>query len=334
MTVIARSILDTELLSPEEGFRAWRDEVGVLFDVHADPSSFGRARMEAAHFGEWLLGHSLLPSQKFDRPRNKIVRDGLEFYLIQFYLKGSTGSRDGDPDHWTRPGDLYIVDAIESLATGATDSEIVHLVLPRQMLAPLLRTPDGQGGRVIRGDGPLVSLLRQHMTGMCQQVDRMTPAEIGLLLKPTVELAAAAINGAPDPSQRAAVDAALLASIRRYICSNLADPGLSAETIMGVFRVSRSTLYRLFDTLGGVASAIRDERLKRCRDMLADPCCGLSAAEIGAKWGFTHPESFSRAFSRLFGISPRAVRQAAVDRGRARLPVGGEAWSRWLTSVR
>lgn len=334
MTAIARSVLDTASLSPEEGFRTWRDEVSAIFDVRADPSGFGRARMEAAIMGDWLLGHSLLPGQAFDRTRSKIARDGLDVYLIQFYLGGATGDRDAASGEWTRPGDMYIVDASESLSTDATASEIVHLVLPRPMLSPLLHSPDGQGGRIIRGDAPLVALLRQHLVGLNREVGRMSQAEASLVLKPTLELAAAAINGAPDPMQKSSVEHALIGSIRRHVSDNLADPSLSAESIMGAFGISRTTLYRLFDCFGGIASYVRDERLKRCRDMLADPACShLTAAEIGARWGFMHPESFTRAFTKAFGIGPRAVRQAAAERmrpGQGRDP----AWSRWLTTVR
>lgn len=99
------------------------------------------------------------------------------------------------------------------------------------------------------------------------------------------------------------------ASVRRaiesYIAENLADPSLSPETIAARFRLSRRTLYALFeDSPDSVSGTIRSLRLDRTARDLARP--GRSSVlDVALRWGFNDPAHFSRLFKRRFGVSPR-----------------------------
>jgi len=95
-----------------------------------------------------------------------------------------------------------------------------------------------------------------------------------------------------------------------FIERHLDRADLGPDLLARVLRCSRTQLYRLFsrhDTT--VMDHIRDMRLRRCRDLLADPTCQLAVAEIASLYGMHDPSAFSRRFRRRFGCSPGEVRR-------------------------
>jgi AraC-like DNA-binding protein len=106
----------------------------------------------------------------------------------------------------------------------------------------------------------------------------------------------------------------LRARIRRHIAEHLANPGLGPEAIARAHFISRSYLDRLFrDEPRTVAETIRDGRLERCRQDLADPrLAGRTVLDIALDWGFASAAHFSRAFRARYGMSPRDARGPTV----------------------
>ena len=75
--------------------------------------------------------------------------------------------------------------------------------------------------------------------------------------------------------------------------------------------MSRSSVYRLLESEGGVARYIQRHRLAECFAQLSDPSNTKPVVEIADESGMPDPSSFSRAFRREFGLSPTDVREAA-----------------------
>jgi AraC-like DNA-binding protein len=90
---------------------------------------------------------------------------------------------------------------------------------------------------------------------------------------------------------------------------------VGAEALCRHFHVSRSTVYRLFELLGGVKHFINGARLERCYGELrgADPR-QVKIADVATSWGFTDASSFSRSFRTRFGVPPSQVLGTAVAR--------------------
>jgi len=91
------------------------------------------------------------------------------------------------------------------------------------------------------------------------------------LSQATVSLVAASLAACPknEEGARPAIDNALLRRARKFVEQNLCDEALSATLLCAQLRVSRSTLYRLFEPLGGVAQYIKERRLARVHELLA-----------------------------------------------------------------
>ena len=115
----------------------------------------------------------------------------------------------------------------------------------------------------------------------------------------------------------------------------LASRELGIEKITRTFGLSRASLYRLFEPVGGVACYIRTRRLARARKELTAP--GLQDHRIGPiayRAGFQSIPAFNRAFREAYGEPPRNARKpegglvvATTPRGRMGV------LARWLLEI-
>ena len=332
------SHFDTSALPREHQFAAWRDAINVLFDTRsAAPQSHGfQASVDAYLCGETGVGMISAQAQHYDRSRSKLGRDGMDVYVLQYYLEGSCGQRDGATGTATRPGDLFIVDAAQPLATSTTDSQFLSLAVPRRLLAPLLRSPDELSMRVLRGENPMIGLLRDHLCSLYRSAGQLTAAEVQAVMPGTLQLAAAAINCQVTEANAPAVRESLFAAICRHIRHNLADLALSPEGVAAHFGISRATLYRLFEQEGGFVNYVRAQRLRQCHAILADRSqTHRSVAEIALTYGFSDASNFTRAYRRASGMSPRETRMLALEGRAATLPfVQHKDWRSWVMQMR
>jgi AraC-like DNA-binding protein len=111
----------------------------------------------------------------------------------------------------------------------------------------------------------------------------------------------------------------------RLIDSNLAEP-LTPEKLQSALNLSRSSLYRAFEPLGGVAFFIRDRRLARIHAMVS---AGERAtvSQLAGTFGFASAAQLTRAFTAHFGYSVSELR------ARTRMPAGVELYKGWTKAV-
>jgi AraC-like DNA-binding protein len=99
----------------------------------------------------------------------------------------------------------------------------------------------------------------------------------------------------------------MLRRIERYIEDNLPDYTLDTHQIGHEFGISRSVIYRAFQTHGGLNRYILGRRLQRVRKhLLAGD--DRTIGEIALANGFASPAHFNREFRRTFGATPTEVR--------------------------
>lgn len=113
--------------------------------------------------------------------------------------------------------------------------------------------------------------------------------------------------------------AEIISHIERHIC----DPELGATSLQAEFNLSRPTLYRIFQPLGGVSQHIRCRRAVVAHQHLRrDPDCSITWLLYEA--GFTSERQFQRAFRAAFGVSPvewrERCKKASQSRWRNRRP--------------
>lgn len=332
------SFLDTSAMEPDAAARAWIENIGVMFDIRfrTEPGAGPAPRAGGFVFGDMLVGSSRAAAQSFDRSRYRAARDGLSHYLLQFYTEGNCGARVSPAADWTRPGDLLVVDLSQPLATAASDFSNLNLVVPRRMLEPLLRGPDDHNLAIVRRENPLTGVLFSHLRALHMSAPQLTTGEAALLIRPTLELAAAALNGAADEATRDGTGLAQFTMICRHVDAHLFAADLSAGSVARRFGISTRKLYYLFEGLGGFATHVQEQRLRRARAALVEPAnARRGIGEIARDHGFAHRSTFVAAFRRLFDMSPREMRQL----GRAHPPPDASErrqaeWARWIAGMR
>lgn len=323
-----------------ERFAAWSRTVSALFDlctpahIPARASTPGRRRgaafsasLTAYHFGAFLLCHTRADAARYIRSAQRSRLDDLDHYLIHLPLQqaGGFASGSGSGMRRLRPMDVAVVDLALPSGFIAGAGEAISLIVPRAGLSLLLRDPDRQHGRILRRDQPMAAMLAQHLIALNGIAPRFGLHEATALASTVIGLVAVCLGfdlpatARAPPLPPAAAKESLARRVRAYIEQNLHRETLTPELIVRELAISRSQLYRQFESYGGVRHYVRRRRLRQSLLAICNPLqSGQRIADIAYEKGFSDEAHFSRLFRDAFGLSPREARRA-VQRGDAAL---------------
>ena len=272
----------------------------------------------STHFGAMRLGTSVSSGAVTRRDRATIARSGTDDYVLQIYKSSDYLLKANGEDIAVKAGDVAVIDFTRPMAMHSPRVSNVALVVSRDALAPLLKDPDAAHGMVLRGDMPRTASLRDHLLMLERDAQRFTFADTPQLTRDTTGLIAAALGASSDAREtaRAGLRRAMLRMMMEEIEERLGDPDLGSDWLARRFHVSRATLYRMFEPLGGVVRTIQERRMMRVFRDLSDPAhFNERVSTIAYRWGFTDHTSFGRAFKAMYDMTPRAARgEARADR--------------------
>lgn len=320
---------DSAALDQGWRFEAWRENVGVLFDVAPSDRSSAkdqRAVITAAELSGNALGLTRAPAQVFSRSQRRIAADQLGLILIQYFHSG--GGLVNDQARLA-PGDMLIIDTEQPLHSRLSDFANLTLVIPqvvKDRISPRLEKLHAQR---ISGSDPLVSLFAQHLISLWQKLPEMSLGQADAAIRGTLGLLHEwlSVEGRLCEELEPEVSEAMGEAIRRHIEHHLAEP-FDVDQLTRRFRISRTQLYRLFAPWNGVASYLRERRLLRSRDMLISPLFrGYSIGAVAFETGFNSEAHFNRAFRARFGLTPGRARNEASAPSPGRQPEAKEAKS-------
>jgi AraC family transcriptional regulator, positive regulator of tynA and feaB len=269
-----------------------RRRIGALSLVECTCGPFAgrRGRAGMGDPGEGRLGLQIVR-----RGAERVLRGGRAGQVL---TTGAVGLWDGS-----------VPTAVEVLApfskrTVIFPRELVQAVSPRLADAGSLPPLAGRPG---------VGLLVRYVDALADELPALDERCAGAAADVLLELLRAVVE--PDAlDARAARREALRARARRYVRANLTDPRLGPAGVARALSVSVRTLHAAFaDTDESVAALVRRSRLARCREDLLEPAGG-TITEIAFRWGFTDATHFSHAFKREYGLTPREVRRARIDK--------------------
>lgn len=292
-------------------------------------AAFG-ATAEVARVGSTVMIRTSTSAVAYTRSEVHIARGGYDHFQIQLQLEGSCRNHA----RTLLPGDIGVHDMNRPSVTElrpAARAERLHMLVwlvPRWSLAPFIDVDETPQLRLI-ASAPYTKLLDEQLALLWQHGPHCTPDE-GQTIAHAAMMVLAGGLGRAQPA--ASPSAPQRAAIKTYIERELASPRLSVDAVARAFEVSRASLYRLLEPDGGFASYVRGRRLQRAARTLTSPAHRhLRILDIALDSHFANETSFSRAFRRLFGITPAELRASTDAHGVVRTRAGDPL--RWLREL-
>jgi AraC-like DNA-binding protein len=288
----------------------------------------------AWHLGQAIVSAGIYPRRRVVRSASMVRADPTDHYYVELRTDGDTRIEADGHCIVARPGEVVVLDMTRPVIVEAPAGNSIQFFMPRATFDALL--PDMRTIHGTKLAGALSRLLSDHLVSIGSRLHGVTSAEAEGLARSTMQLVAACLTATPAIHEEGpSLDDALLRRASRYVEDSLDNPELGASDIGGALRVSRSTLYRLFQRLGGVANHIRDRRLVRAHATICEAGNMRSHAAIAEAHGFKSAAHFSRAFLARFGYRPsEAIRRVKP----ARMPASGtsrtDSLLGWLRDLR
>ncbi|OAF11656.1 AraC family transcriptional regulator [Bradyrhizobium neotropicale] len=267
--------------------------------------------------GNALLVDSRVTDLEYDRTPAHIARGGLDHFHVTLCIEGEMWFSSGRRDVMVRAGDICLLDMGPPNRTvlrgGGGRTHLRAIILQRAMLAPRLAHPDAATAILLPAQHPHARLLANHFAAlMLPPAPEAGSAEV--TIEAIADIAAAAAGGTADIA--AGVERAerhlYLAVIKRRIADNLETDALTVDELCRHFQISRATLYRLFETDGGLAHYVREQRLNLAFRQLISPAARETRLiDMAVNMRFSSDSTFIRAFRRKFGLTPGELRELA-----------------------
>jgi AraC-like DNA-binding protein len=315
----ARAVISTAHVPGRDRFDFWRDTLGQMsmpFVARRRPPSTFTGTLQASSFGATRTIYTENATVDVERTPALIRRSDPETYFMIVNFLGRQQLCQDRQVAVIGPGDMVLLhssQALESFADPRVDRQQACVVAIEWDALPI---PGRQLRRLVGvhlpGDDGLGALTSRYLYTLSSS-DDIDASDAIRLSSVTADLLAVMLarrlraGAALSPQTR---DAVLFARVRSFILARLGDAALTPEAIAAAHHISLRTLHRVFQANGvSVASWIRQLRLERCRADLADPALrAVPVQSTAARWGFTDPSSFSRAFKAAYGLGPAAYR--------------------------
>lgn len=320
MTHIPLPDLDQMTGTSDTAVAVIREDLDVTAHVLAEATSdvwhmtplrtkdgYGRAQGPLWVVDEWCFSDVFMPPALFRLEASHIEAGGSHL-LIERWLSGEERGvfKNGDVIS-NRPGRLDFFHQTRQFESIASGRRVQNLTLPLELLGlprdepvrlPSIPETSAIGQLVFAEWDDLYADLRFG-------AGQLSNAKMAR----TVACLKIAIGVHPQREDvRVHARDALFRQICRFIEQNLEDPDLSTDMILHKHGVSRATLYRMFEPLGGVRNYVTHRRAASALFFISNSHGRRGFVQAACeRWGFSSPANFNRTIQRLFGNSPKAL---------------------------
>lgn len=301
-----------ELTKPRQ-LEAWRGWYAGSFEV-ASPD--GPDHGFAAESEVWKLdGVALVrvsaPSLRAIRTKSLIKRDPTDHWVITIGTRAATGLMLDNDQISVPAGVPFVLSLGEFSANQREMDDRLQLNIARDKFSAIAPVLDAARGQPLTT--PLGGMLAEYIRLLERQLPGLTEEDAQRLPQAVAAMVAACLapSGERMITAHGQMSATLKDKARRCIQQNLRSHRLGPNMLCREMGMSRSNIYRLLESEGGVARYIQRHRLAECFAQLSDPSNTKPIVEIADELGMPDPSSFSRAFRRQYSISPTDVREAA-----------------------
>ena len=313
----------TRDVAPPDRLAAWQELVSRVFipltvtplGEGSQPAPF-QASVTARDLGGVRVWRVIGSPMSAERGSRHIRAAAVGDYLLAVHITGAAHASQDGREADLGPGDFTLLDSARpySIAFRA-QARFTHLIyqIPRASLDARRRAGQATAVRVPatsppgRLTAPYLRTLAASRWPPAGEAPGQAFTDIALDLVAGALRAVAGRRDGPPPR-----GAARIRELKTHALAQLGDPGLSPESAARASYISVRQLHRLFAREGlSFAAWVREQRLRRCRDDLADPCLRhLAISGIAERWGYRSQAHFTRAFSARFGLTPGEFRRA------------------------
>ncbi|MEC3913250.1 AraC family transcriptional regulator [Nocardia sp. CDC160] len=259
-------------------------------------------------------------AQRLVRTKRQLEQAGADFLLVNIVVEGANWTEQNGRLAEGGAGTIAFYDSARPIESRTTENSVSTIVrAPMSAVlehAGLLRDelPIAKAMPTTGAMGVVADFFRGMAVLPVNETDRaanVLESQVTSMLSSAVLLA----NGqsSPAPADSVYTRQQVLAVLRK----RYTDPDLTVDEVAHACLVSRRTLYRVCEDIGGPAALVRRMRVEHARRLLrADPNRPLSA--IAAASGFATDRHFYRAFRQETGVTPGQFRSQldAGTRGR------------------
>lgn len=328
-------VLDTSALSLAQRIEHWRAQMAPIGIVEIDPTAERpwNVRTQAWNLAGMLVSAGEYGAQRMVRTPALVRKEPIDHYTLQLAHDGTgLNMRHGERELALPPGQPLLSDLAQPKALSHGAGHITSLFIPRDALDRLLPRQFDLHGVVPQG--ACGAMLVAHLQSLVLRLPGMTQGEVAGAFEATLHLLAASLapSAATLDLARPALTQTLMRQVLRHIDDHLLRADLSSEGVCIAFGLSRATLYRMFEPLGGVAHYIRSQRLERIHSVLRAPSGRVYLSRLAEQHGFKNAAHFSRAFRAHFGYAPTEV-QAADGHAAIAIDPAATTPAKWWRTV-
>jgi AraC-like DNA-binding protein len=306
---VPRHAFTTADVVPELQAEAWQSIVPFFSIEPRRSRELGYlGRITAWNLGSLVLARATSQASVFTRDDRLLRADGFDHWTL---LAPSSGTIVADAAVAGAGG--CQARALHSVDHGSnSDIDALILVVPRDLCHPHASELDRlHGANLPAGPG---RLLVDYLRSLYRQLPLLDLDQLPMLVDATRNMVIACAAPSRNAMEQAmpAIQATQMERAKQFIRDNLLQASLDTRELCRYLGMSRSSLYRLFEPLGGVARYIRSARLLDAHRALSTASDTRPVYAIARERGFDDPSEFSRAFKHQFGYSPTEARSEWV----------------------
>ncbi|GLQ50909.1 helix-turn-helix domain-containing protein [Dyella flava] len=302
---------DSTAFDADEAFTRYCDLYAHGADVERTDAPF------FARVHGWRLDRTLLFAREYGgirhRRRERVKAGSFDHFVLNHVVSGELFAGPDGKVMTIRSGESVLLDTCEPAETSADHVVLITVGLARDGVRAAVGDVQDLHGYLIgeREGGLLGAMLR----ALIEQMPHLSFAAHAAVTRTLIDLLSVAVNpfGSGARSEFYRPEQARFETVRRLIEANLEVSDFSIQDIVRATGISRTGLYRLFESFGGIARFIQLCRLEQLRDRLDNRAFdGMSLAELAPMLGFADESHASRLFKQAFGIAPGAYRSASI----------------------
>lgn len=319
-----------------EQFSYWREVICQAFTPLATDRTPGhRTPGPQEHdFPGWVRSSPLIStncaevssrSQLITHGKAEVRRTDSDQIFVNLQVRGHSVVTQGGRTTVVPAGGFSFVDTTSEYRQDYVEDpvkrewRVVSFRVSRATFVPLLADPcsftavghDAKAG----GIASIVASTMLSTWNNIAQLDRPAADAAETAINAVLAAAAGGSDASRDAS-REILDAALRASVNRFLAANLRGADLSATRVARRFGVSVRKLHKLYEgTDRSFAQTIMALRVDGCARELAAGPDHRSLTEIATRWGFCDLSHLNRVFRAQHGSLPSEFRKEAARRG-------------------